>query len=66
MQDMQNMQQDVQDYFWRDLKTTLIATKPLNSASKEALQQLQNWNGDMSLNSTAATIFLLGQMNYVC
>ena len=57
MQDMQNMQQDVQDYFWRDLKTTLLATKPLNNASKEALQQLQNWNGDMSLNSTAATIF---------
>jgi penicillin amidase len=51
------MQQDTISYLWRDLKPLLLATKPLDNASAQALQVLKNWNGGNGINSQGATVF---------
>lgn len=50
-------QQDTTSYFWQDLQPSLLTTKPLDGASKEALTILSQWDDQFSLNSEGATIF---------
>lgn len=55
--DFENMQLDTQSYLWRDLKPYLLKVKPFDSNSWYAMQLLQNWDGNVTLTSTAATVF---------
>lgn len=55
--DMQTMQTDTISYLWRDLRSVLLTTQPLDNGSKTALTILQSWNGDSNLASNATTIF---------
>lgn len=53
----ETIQKDVVSYFWDDLKSILLQTKPLDLASKNALVILKNWNGEFGLHNRGATIF---------
>ena len=55
--DMKKMQMDTMCVLWRDLQPFIMATIPKDNLSKQALSLLRNWDGDISLNSQAATIF---------
>jgi penicillin G amidase len=55
--DVEKIQNDTVSYLWRDLRTTLLKTTPLDEASQNILNKLQVWNGDMHVGSEEATIF---------
>ena len=51
------MQLDVTSQIWLDIKKQLLAVTPSDSLSKQALAILNAWDGRMTVDSTAATIF---------
>lgn len=55
--DMERIQNDTQNYLWRDLRPLLLKTQPLDQNSKNALYKLTIWDGNMDLQSEEATIF---------
>lgn len=57
LQDNEIIQHDVQSNLWNVIKPYLLKIKPQNEVSKDALYQLEAWDGDMSVASVAATIF---------
>lgn len=60
VKNMESVQLNVHDYSTNIFLNPLIhALKeiPLNNTGKELLTQLESWNGDFSLNSTAATLY---------
>jgi penicillin amidase len=51
------IQYDTFSSLWSSLSPELLKTTPLDNQSKVALDYLNRWNGDVSLDSVAATIF---------
>jgi len=51
------IQLDTISYLWKDLRTTLLNTKPLDQESQVCLNILKSWNGNMSLKSSGAAVF---------
>jgi penicillin amidase len=54
---MEKMQNDTDSYLWKDLRTELLKTHPLDTSSQTALRILSTWDGFASRQSIAATIF---------
>ncbi|SJN53703.1 Penicillin acylase 2 precursor [Vibrio ruber DSM 16370] len=57
MKDNIDIQNDVKNEIWHQLRPILLTTKPLNKESKEGLEYLKSWDGHMTENSIAASIF---------
>ena len=55
--DMASIQLDVMSVLWLDLKPILSKTTPNDSRSRMALKILDQWDGRMTTDSNAATIF---------
>jgi penicillin amidase len=52
-----DFQMDSVSYFWRDMAPIVLRTKPLDDASKNALNILSNWDGKFDKTSIGATVF---------
>lgn len=57
IENTKQLQNDVKSNLWLALRSTLLDTKPLDQASKEALDILRLWDGNVDINSQAASIF---------
>ncbi len=55
--DFQRIQFDTVSLVWRDAREVLLAAKPGSSLSRAALQKLQGWDGNETLDSVQASIF---------
>lgn len=57
--DCQRLQRDVRSRRWGDLKPFLVALQPTDADAREALDLLRGWDGQVSDESAAATVFEL-------
>jgi penicillin amidase len=55
--DMEAIQNDTVSLLWKDLRNDLLKTKALDNRGQKALTMLQDWDGNMSLDSIPATVF---------
>jgi len=56
-EDFRRMQSDVVSLLARDLVPLLLDTRPRDDASKQALDLLRGWNGEMDASSAAAAVY---------
>lgn len=54
---MAALQADTSSYIWRDLRSTLLKTAPLDASSAKALAILGQWNGRFDVDSEGASVF---------
>ncbi|WP_102128103.1 penicillin acylase family protein [Deinococcus planocerae] len=57
LDDVRRVQLDAVSLVWRDLKPFLLATRPGDDLSRQALARLRGWNGNETTDSVEATIF---------
>lgn len=55
--DMAHIQLDAKTRLWGDLKPYLLNTKAKDEASRQGLDLLREWQGEMRIDSSAATVF---------
>ena len=57
--DCQRLQRDVQSRRWADLKGFVLPLEPADADARLALELLRGWDGQVSADSAAATVFEL-------
>ncbi|WP_216324588.1 penicillin acylase family protein [Deinococcus aestuarii] len=57
LDDVRRVQLDTVSLVWRDLKPFLLATRPGDDLSRQALARLRGWDGNETTDSVEATIF---------
>lgn len=53
------LQTNVRSLPWEELRARILSLEPLDSDSREALSLLQEWDGQVAVNSAAASVFEL-------
>ncbi|WP_188969746.1 penicillin acylase family protein [Deinococcus aerolatus] len=57
VQDVKAVQLDTVSLVWQDMKDALLATQPDGELSRQALELLRGWDGNMRADAVAPTVF---------